>query len=331
MVVHLKRRVPQPKVTSAGVLDTVRGILETIEAEGETAVLRYAEELDGVRFASPAAVRVTDAQMQAAEAALPESLKRDIRAAHASIRTFADAQRRSVQDLSLQPGELGFPGLAAGHRMRPVACAGCYAPGGRFAHLASALMTVTTARAAGVQTVVLCSPPRPDTGAIHDAVLYAARVAGADIVLVLGGVQALAAMAFGLFGVPRAAVVVGPGNRFIVAAKQLLFGRVGIDLIAGPTEVCVLADDSADPLLVATDLVGQAEHGFDSPAVLITTSRTVAERVVELVGGSCGGRVVRAVVCRGFVPWCGARVVRLALVVSACIGVQVCAPRLHVW
>lgn len=286
MVQILKSKAGKPALSDSGVQEATDAMLREIEEGGEAAVLRLSAKFDGVAFSEPSEALVATAEIEAAEHSLPELLKNDIRLAHASIRAFADSQRQSIHDLHVGPGGENstlWPGLAAGHRMLPVQCAGCYAPGGRFAHLASALMTVTTARAAGVPTVVLCSPPQAETGRIHPAVLYAAKVAGATHVLTLGGVQGIAAMAFGLFGLPRANVVVGPGNRFVVAAKRALFGRVGIDLIAGPTETCILADDSADPVLVATDLVSQAEHGFDSPAVLITTHRPLAERVMALV------------------------------------------------
>lgn len=170
----------------------------------------------------------------------------------------------------------------AGHRHIPVSVAGCYVPGGRYAHAASAAMSIGTAKAAGVPFVVACSPPRGGEG-IHPASLYAMANAGADVILSLGGVQAIAAMAYGLFTGRPADVLAGPGNRFVAEAKRLLFGRVGIDVFAGPTEALVIADDTADPWLVAVDLASQAEHGPDSPTVLVTTSRRVAEQVLELV------------------------------------------------
>ena len=160
--------------------------------------------------------------------------------------------------------------------------AGCYAPGGRYSHVASAVMTVTTARVAGVGHVTACSPPRAGIG-INPAVLYTLDVCGADTILNLGGVQGIAATAFGLFGVPKAAILVGPGNQFVAEAKRILYGRVGIDMFAGPTESMVIADASADPEIVAADLVGQAEHGYNSPVWLISLDRTLAEKVAEIV------------------------------------------------
>ena len=282
MVNWLKKKVDMPQL---GGRDQAHArtevMLNEIRAGGEAAALKFAMELDNFKGVA-ADVEVSAAEFEQAEQRLPEQVKDDLRQAHAAIKAFADAQRDSQGDVHM--ASASWPGMVCGHKMVPVDCAGCYAPGGRFAHAASVLMTVTTARAAGVPKVVLCVPPRQDTGRIHDGQLYAAKIAGADHVLTLGGVQGLAAMAFGLFtGGGRASILVGPGNRFVVAAKKILFGEVGIDMIAGPTEVCVLADESADPVLVATDLIGQAEHGFDSPAVFITTSRAVADAVLELM------------------------------------------------
>ena len=174
------------------------------------------------------------------------------------------------------------PGLIAGQRLVPCNVAGCYVPTGRYAHIASAYMSIATAKAAGVRTVVACSAPFQGTG-IHPYVLYAMQAAGADIVLTLGGVQAIAALAYGLFTGKPADIVVGPGNKFVAEAKRALFGTVGIDVFAGPTEIAVIADDTADADVVAADLVGQAEHGHESPAWLMTTSRPLADRVMTRV------------------------------------------------
>jgi sulfopropanediol 3-dehydrogenase len=178
------------------------------------------------------------------------------------------------------------PGLELGQKLVPVNTAGCYVPTGRYAHIASAYMSIATARAAGVKTIIACSAPYRGQGkgqGIHPHVLYAIKVAGADIVMCLGGVQAIAAMAFGLFTGRKADIIVGPGNTFVAEAKRMLFGKVGIDVFAGPSEVAVIADDGADSLIVATDLVGQAEHGPESPAWLMTSSRRVADEVAVLV------------------------------------------------
>jgi sulfopropanediol 3-dehydrogenase len=175
-----------------------------------------------------------------------------------------------------------IPGLVAGQRLIPCNTAGCYVPGGRYAHAASAIMSVGTASVAGVKHIVAASPAHEGVG-VHPAILYAMKLCGAHTVLALGGVQAVAAMAYGLFSGAPADIIVGPGNRFVAEAKRMLFGRVGIDVIAGPTESAIIADDSADPALVTADLVGQAEHGPDSPVWLITTSRALGLKVMELV------------------------------------------------
>ena len=174
------------------------------------------------------------------------------------------------------------PGLIAGQKSIPVRAAGCYVPGGRYSHVASAIMTVTTAKVAGCEHISVCSPPRPEIG-INPAIVYTAHICGADSILALGGVQGVAAMAFGLFGQPESDILVGPGNQFVAEAKRILFGRVGIDMFAGPTDSLILADATADAEIVAADLVGQAEHGYNSPVWLVTDNRPLAEKVLELV------------------------------------------------
>ncbi len=194
------------------------------------------------------------------------------------MRKFAEAQRATLQDCEVEV----IPGLIAGQKQIPVSAAGCYVPGGRYSHIASAIMTVTTAKVAEVGHITAVSPPRPGVG-INPAILYTLDLCGADKVLNLGGVQGIAAMAFGLFGTPPVDILVGPGNQFVAEAKRILYGRVGIDMFAGPTESMIIADASADPHIVAWDLVGQAEHGYNSPVWLISLDRPLAEKVVELV------------------------------------------------
>ena len=250
-------------------------MLDDIEKGGEAAVLKWAKTLDKWE----GAVVVPPAQIKAAAALVSDEVKKDIQYAHARIKAFAEAQRGSMSDLKVELS----PGYFAGHKLVPVGVAGCYVPGGRYAHVASALMTVTTAKAAGVPCVVGCSPPRSKDG-IHPAVLYAFDVAGVDHVLCLGGVQALAAMAHGLFTGKPCDMLVGPGNMYVIEAKRMLFGRCcGIDMIAGPTEVAVLADGTADAYVVAADLVGQGEHGPDSPQVCVTTDAALGAKVLALV------------------------------------------------
>jgi sulfopropanediol 3-dehydrogenase len=249
-------------------------MLADIAARGEAAVREYAADLDrwtGDIVVTPEAIarRTRD---------IPDAIKRDIDYATEQVTRFAEAQRASIGEFAVEIR----PGLVAGQRVVPVNVAGCYVPTGRYAHIASAYMSVATAKAAGVATVVACSTPYKGEG-IHPQVLYAMHRAGADIVLTLGGVQAIGAMAYGLFTGKPADIVVGPGNRYVAEAKRLLFGRVGIDVFAGPSEVAVIADDGADAAIVAADLVGQAEHGHDSPAWLVTTSRRLGEDVMRRV------------------------------------------------
>ena len=275
-VKFLKRAEKSPATGEDNTREVVQTMLREIEAGGEERVRQYARELDKWE----GDITVARADIEAAGAALPARMKQDIEFAHARIKKFAEAQLESLREFSTELS----PGLHAGQRLVPVGAAGCYVPGGRYAHIASALMSITTARVAGVERVTACSPTQPGRG-VHPAILFAADLAGADDVLALGGVQGIAALAFGHFGGRPADILVGPGNRFVAEAKRILYGRVGIDLFAGPTEILVIADDTADPELVASDLVGQAEHGPDSPAWLVTTSKELAERVQELMPG----------------------------------------------
>ena len=252
----------------------VRTILDEIEAGGDAKARAYAAEFDQWE----GEIVVPEAARRAAADQVSQKLKDDIRFAHDNVRRFAEAQRATLTDTEIEV----VPGLVAGQKQIPVSAAGCYAPGGRYAHVASAIMTVTTAKVAGVPHVSACSPPRPGVG-INPAVLYALDVCGADTVLSLGGVQGIAAMAFGLFGTPPARVLAGPGNQFVAEAKRILYGRVGIDMFAGPTESMVIADATADPAIVAADLVGQAEHGYNSPVWLLATDQALAERTAALI------------------------------------------------
>ncbi|WP_343081789.1 histidinol dehydrogenase [Ostreiculturibacter nitratireducens] len=271
---YLKRENPPAPAEQAEITSRVAAMLTEIEAGGEDAALRYARDLDGWE----GDIVLTEAEIEAASAKVPGQLKDDIRYAHENIRAFAEAQRASCRDTEVELR----PGLRAGQRLIPVSAAGAYVPGGRYSHIASALMTVTTARAAGVGHVGAVSPPRKGEG-IPPAMLYTMRLAGADRILALGGVQGVAAMAFGLFGLPQADILVGPGNAYVAEAKRLLFGRVGIDMIAGPTDSLVIADANADPELVAWDLVGQAEHGPTSPVWLVTDSAELGEAVLARI------------------------------------------------
>ena len=271
---YLKRA---PKTAASGEADvrtTVQTMLDEIEAGGEAKAADYARRLDKW----DGAIVVTAAEREAAAAKVPAKLKDDIRFAHDKVRRFAQAQRAAILDTEVEL----LPGLIAGQRNIPVAAAGCYVPGGRYTHVASAIMSVTTAKVAGVEQVFACSPPRTGIG-INPAVLFALDLCGADTILNLGGVQGVAALAFGLFTAHPADILVGPGNQFVAEAKRILFGRVGIDMFAGPSEILVIADGDADPEIIAAYLVGQAEHGYNSPAWLITLSRDLGKKVLQLV------------------------------------------------
>jgi sulfopropanediol 3-dehydrogenase len=275
-VTYLKKASQTPATGEDDTRQIVAGMLRDIEEGGEERALHFAETLDGWK----GDVVVSKSDIAAAADAVPDQIKSDIRFAYDRVRGFAEAQLSSMVEFETELS----PGLVAGQRLIPVDTAGCYVPGGRYAHIASAIMSVATAKVAGVENVIACSPPRKD-GGVHPAILYAADLAGADTILSIGGVQGIAAMAFGLFTGHKADILVGPGNRFVAEAKRILYGRVGIDLFAGPTEILVIADDAADPAIVASDLVGQAEHGPDSPAWLVTTSRRLAEETEALIPG----------------------------------------------
>ena len=273
-VTWLKRASRTPASGEADTRVYVEGMLAEIEEGGEAAACRYAETLDDWS----GSIVVPKGEIARAEHEISAQVRDDIRFAWERVRRFAEAQRASLAEFETELS----PGLVAGQRLIPVESAGCYIPGGRYAHIASAIMSVTTAKVAGVRNVIACSPPSRE-GGVHPAILYAADLCGADTVLALGGVQGIAALAFGLFTGHAADLIVGPGNRFVAEAKRALFGRVGIDLFAGPTEILVIADADADPDLVACDLISQAEHGPDSPAWLVSTSHSLASRVMACI------------------------------------------------
>ena len=271
---YLKRANKTAATGEADVRATVQTMLDEIEAGGEAKAADYARRLDNWGDE----IVISAAERTQAAAKVPAKLKDDIRFSHDKVRRFAQAQREAIRDTEIEL----LPGLLAGHRNIPVSTAGCYVPGGRYTHVASAIMSVTTAKVAGVDNVIACAPPKPGVG-IPPAVLYALDLSGADTILNLGGVQGIAALAFGLFTGHPADILVGPGNQYVAEAKRILYGRVGIDMFAGPSEILVIADDTADPEIVAADLVGQAEHGYNSPAWLIALSRDLAGKVLELV------------------------------------------------
>ena len=273
-VQFLKKAAKTPETESSNAQQVVAEMLSSIEKNGESAVLEYAKSLD--KWTGDIVMSPIEIDRILAE--VPNQVKQDIDFAVKQVYDFAIAQKESIRDFSTDL----YPGVIAGQKVLPVNVVGCYAPSGRYAHIASAYMTVATAKAAGVKNIIACSSPFRG-GGIHPYVLYAFKAAGADVIMTLGGVQAIASMALGLFTGKPADVVVGPGNKFVAEAKRTLFGKVGIDVFAGPSEIAVIADETADPKIVASDLVGQAEHGHESPAWLFTTSKTLANEVAKLV------------------------------------------------
>jgi sulfopropanediol 3-dehydrogenase len=264
---------------SAEVRSAVESILADVAERGDEAVRHYSESFDGW---TPESFLLTESEIEACVASVPEQTVDDVRFAQEQIRGFALAQRAALADVEVET----LPGVFLGHRNIPVESVGCYVPGGRYPMVASAHMSVVTAKAAGVPRVVACAPPFD--GAPHPAIVTAMHLGGADEILVLGGVQAVAAMALGTATVDPVDMLVGPGNAYVAEAKRQLFGRVGIDLLAGPTETLVIADETCDPELAAVDLLGQAEHGPTSPAILLTTSLELAEAVPAAIEAELG-------------------------------------------
>ena len=246
--------------------------LENSKEEGCKELTKKFDKYDGE-------IIVSKEKIEDIKKKLDQKTKDDIRFSYDRVKKFAEAQLKNYgQDFEVELSN----GLYAGQKLVPVNTAGCYIPGGRYAHIASAVMSVTTAKVAGVKNIIACSPPKQNIGA-HPSIIYTANLCGADVILNLGGVPAIAAMTYGLFGNAPADILVGPGNQFVAEAKRILFGKVGIDLFAGPTEIGIIADETADPEIVAVDLVGQAEHGYNSPAWLYTTSQKLADAVMKRV------------------------------------------------
>ena len=270
-ILYLKRAKKTPQTGTDETCKVVTNMLTKIETGGEAAALAAGRDLDGYDGDA-----IVSAEMiENAGKTVSDQLKEDIKFAYDRITKFAEAQKASISEFETELS----PGLWAEQKVIPIETAGCYVPGGRYAHVASAIMSIATAKVAGVENVIACSAPSGKDGP-HPAILYAMNMCGADTILSLGGVQGIAAMAFGLFTGKPARLLVGPGNRFVAEAKRMLYGRVGIDMFAGPTEIAVIADETADAVVIAEDLVSQAEHGPDSPAWLITTSRQLAEDVM---------------------------------------------------
>ncbi len=275
MAEYIKKAPPRTARDLSAVEETARRMLADIKANGDAAVARYAADLDkwqGGEF------RVSQDQIAAAEASLPETFKEDFEFCHRQITDFAKRQLETLTDFECE----AEPGILLGQKQIPVTNVGCYIPGGKYPLVVAASMSVGVARAAGVAHIIGCAPPR-DGAEMYAPTLYALHKAGADEIYALGGIQAMASMAYGCVGMSAVDLITGPGNAYVAEAKRQLYGTVGIDLLAGPTEILIIADDSADAELVATDLLGQAEHGSDSPAWLVTTSKRIGEAVLAHV------------------------------------------------
>ena len=276
MRTYIKKAPDRGPADTAEVEATVREMLGRIRREGDAAVRHYARSLDKWESGE---FKVSPDRIRAVERLLPETFKEDFAFCLRNIRAFAARQRDSIGEFTTEIA----PGIVLGQKLIPIARAGCYVPGGKYPLISAAAMSVATARVAGVGHIIGCAPPRPGEDGMYPHTLYALSASGADDIFCIGGVQAMAAMAFGRVGMAPVDIVTGPGNAYVAEAKRQLFGLVGIDLPAGPTEICVLADETADAALVATDLLGQAEHGPDSPAWLVTTSEALGHAVAEEV------------------------------------------------
>lgn len=274
MTTYIKRgkSIVQQQTEDSKVSEIVAGIIADIQTNGDRAVRQYSEKFDKW---SPDSFRLTEEQIDEIVASLPAGVIGDIQFAQTQIRNFANRQREAIRDIEVET----LPGVILGHKNIPVSSAGCYIPGGRYPMVASAHMSIITAKAAGVERVIACTPPIK--GKIPAETVAAMKMAGADEIYILGGVQAVVAMGVGTETMTPVNIIVGPGNAYVAEAKRQLYGRVGIDLFAGPTEVLVIADETADAEMVATDILGQAEHGPTSPGALITTSRQLAEETLK--------------------------------------------------
>jgi sulfopropanediol 3-dehydrogenase len=274
-ITYLKRAEQSPESASPELRETVKNILEDVQLHGIEAARKYSQKFDSW---NPELFRVDEETIERATRETSPELRASIDFARKQVHEFAMHQRSTLSSLEVET----LPGVILGHKLIPVNAVGCYVPGGRYPLIASAIMTITTAKAAGVSRVIACAPPTKG-GGIHAPQLYAMAAAGADEIYCFGGVQALAAMAYGVDDIKPVDMIVGAGNAYVAEAKRQLFGRVGIDLLAGPTEALVIADESADAKLVAADLLGQAEHGPTSQVVLVTDSEWFAQKVIEEV------------------------------------------------
>ena len=272
---YLKKATKTASTDDTKTKEIVQNLLKELEKSKEEGCKELTKKFDKY----DGEIIVSKEKIEDIKKKLDQKTKDDIRFSYDRVKKFAEAQLKNYgQDFEVELSN----GLYAGQKLVPVNTAGCYIPGGRYAHIASAVMSVTTAKVAGVKNIIACSPPKENIGA-HPSIVYTADLCGADVILNLGGVPAIAAMTYGLFGNAPADILVGPGNQFVAEAKRILFGKVGIDLFAGPTEIGIIADETADPEIVAVDLVGQAEHGYNSPAWLYTTSQKLADAVMKRV------------------------------------------------
>ena len=272
---YLKKAVKTASTDDTKTKEIVQNLLKELEKSKEEGCKELTKKFDKYE----GEIIVSKEKIEEIKKKLDQKTKDDIKFSYDRVKKFAEAQLKNYgRDFEVELSN----GLYAGQKLVPVNTAGCYIPGGRYAHIASAVMSVTTAKVAGVKNIIACSPPKENIGA-HPSIIYTADLCGADVILNLGGVPAIAAMTYGLFGNAPADILVGPGNQFVAEAKRILFGKVGIDLFAGPTEIGIIADETADPEIVAVDLVGQAEHGYNSPAWLYTTSQKLADSVMKRV------------------------------------------------
>tara|TARA_B100001013_G_scaffold322565_1_gene233068 strand:- start:170 stop:1456 length:1287 start_codon:yes stop_codon:yes gene_type:complete len=272
---YIKKAIKTPSTDDDKTRILVQNILKELEIKQENGCRELTKKFDKYE----GEIIVSKERIEKIKKTLDQKTKDDVQFSYDRVRKFAEAQLKNYgNNFEVELSK----GLFAGQTLIPVNTAGCYVPAGRYAHIASAVMSITTAKVAGVKNIIACSSPKPVIGA-HPTIVYTANLCGADVILNLGGVQAIAAMAFGFFGNVPADILVGPGNQYVAEAKRILFGKVGIDLFAGPTEIAIIADKTADPEIVSYDLVGQAEHGYNSPAWLYTTNKELAEKVMKRV------------------------------------------------
>ncbi len=274
-ITYIKKAIKSSSTDDTKTREIVENLLKDLEKKKEKEYKEITKKFDKYE----GDIIVSKEKIEEIKNSIDQKTKDDIKFSYDQVRKFAEAQLKNYgKNFEVELSN----GLFAGQTLVPINTAGCYVPAGRYAHIASAVMSITTAKVAGVKNIICCSSPKPKIGA-HPKIIYTADLCGADVILNLGGVQAIAAMAFGFFGNAPSDILIGPGNQFVAEAKRILFGKVGIDLFAGPTEIAVIADKTSDPEIVAYDLVGQAEHGYNSPAWLYTTDKSLAEKVMKRV------------------------------------------------